>query len=157
MDFITRLSLSNSATVNLVVVDRLKKYAHFGTLPTSYNATQVAKLFMEIMVKHHGYPHTVMSDQDAIFCHQALEHLFHLSGTTLNYSTAYHLQTFVILTMCCAMVNLFIKCWYNRQVGHQLKRLGSIWKNFKGLILRATLRTSCFLKEKGMIWVETLN
>ncbi|KAI3756929.1 hypothetical protein L6452_04461 [Arctium lappa] len=38
MDFITGLPMSKGVTVIFVVVDRLTKYAHFGALPTSYNA-----------------------------------------------------------------------------------------------------------------------
>lgn len=66
MDFITGLPMSKGVTVIFVVVDRLTKYAHFGALPTSYNAHRVAELFMDIVVKHHGFPKTVVSDRDAI-------------------------------------------------------------------------------------------
>ena len=34
-----------------VSVDRLTKYAHFGSLPTSFNAHKVAEVFLETMVK----------------------------------------------------------------------------------------------------------
>ncbi|KAJ9553883.1 hypothetical protein OSB04_017928 [Centaurea solstitialis] len=64
MDFITGLPLSKGVTVIFVVVDRLTKYAHFGALPTSYNAHRVAELFIDIVVKHHGFPKTVVSDRD---------------------------------------------------------------------------------------------
>lgn len=86
-------TISKGITVIFVVVDRLTKYAQFGTLPTSYNATQVDELFMEIVVKHHRFRCTVVSDQDAIFVCKFSKHYFCLSGTNLNYSTAYHLQT----------------------------------------------------------------
>ncbi|GJV02425.1 ty3-gypsy retrotransposon protein [Tanacetum coccineum] len=67
MDFITGLPASKDLTVILVVVDRFSKYAHFGTLPTTFNAPKVAELFMEIVVKHHGFPKTIVSDRDPIF------------------------------------------------------------------------------------------
>ncbi|GJY11691.1 ty3-gypsy retrotransposon protein [Tanacetum coccineum] len=67
MDFITRLLVFKGLTVIFVVVDRFSKYAHFGTLPTSFNAPNVAELFVEMVVKHHGFPHTVMSYRDPIF------------------------------------------------------------------------------------------
>lgn len=56
MDFITGLPMSKGFTVILVVVDRFTKYAHFGTLPTSFNAHKVAEVFLEIVIKHHGLP-----------------------------------------------------------------------------------------------------
>ncbi|GJZ67422.1 ty3-gypsy retrotransposon protein [Tanacetum coccineum] len=67
MDFITGLPLSKGFIVILVVVDRFSKYAHFGALPTNFNGHKVAELFMEIVVKHHGIPKTIVSDRDPIF------------------------------------------------------------------------------------------
>nr|GEW89108.1 transposon Ty3-I Gag-Pol polyprotein [Tanacetum cinerariifolium] len=67
MDFITGMPMSKGLMVIFVVVDRLTKYAYFGALPTSYNAHRVAELFMDIIVKHHGFPKVVVSDRDAIF------------------------------------------------------------------------------------------
>lgn len=93
MDFITGLPMSKGFTVIFVVVDRLTKYAHFGVLPTRYNAHRVAELFMDIVVKHHGCPKTVVSDRDVVFVSQLWSSLFKLSGTQLKYSTAYHPQT----------------------------------------------------------------
>ncbi|GKC20150.1 ty3-gypsy retrotransposon protein [Tanacetum coccineum] len=80
MDFITGLQASRGITVILVVVDRLTKYAHFGTLPTSFNAHKVAEVFLEIVVKHHGIPRTIVSDHDPIFVSTFWKQLFHFSG-----------------------------------------------------------------------------
>ncbi|PWA58030.1 hypothetical protein CTI12_AA406450 [Artemisia annua] len=93
MDFITGLPAYRGITVILVVVDRLTKYAHFGSLPTSFNAHKVAEVFLEIVVKHHGIPKTIVSDRDPIFVSTFWKQLFHFSGTQLNHSTAYHPQT----------------------------------------------------------------
>ena len=90
MDFITVQPMSKGVTVIFVVGDRLTKYAHFGALPTSYNAHRVAELFFDIVVKHHGFPKIVVSDRDAILVSQFWSSLFKLSGTQLKYSTAYH-------------------------------------------------------------------
>ncbi|GJX16811.1 ty3-gypsy retrotransposon protein [Tanacetum coccineum] len=67
MDFITGMPLSMGFPVVLVVVDRFTKYAHFATLPTSFNAHKVAKVFVETVVKHNGIPKTIVSDRDPIF------------------------------------------------------------------------------------------
>ena len=93
MDFITGLPNFKGLTVIFVVVDRFSKYAHFGTLPNNFNASKVAELFMEMVVKHHGFPKTVVSDHDPIFVSKFWTHLFDASGTQLNHSTAYHPQT----------------------------------------------------------------
>ncbi|GJY31067.1 ty3-gypsy retrotransposon protein [Tanacetum coccineum] len=93
MDFITGLPLSKGFTAILVVVDRFSKYAYFGVLPTNFNGHKVAKLFMEIVVKHHGIPKTIVSDRDLIFVSKFWKELFRLSGTQLNHSIAYHPQS----------------------------------------------------------------
>ncbi|GKC30489.1 ty3-gypsy retrotransposon protein [Tanacetum coccineum] len=93
MDFITGLPPSKGVTVILVVVDHLTKYAHFGVLPTSFNAPKVAELFLEIVIKHHGVPKTIVSDRDPFFVSNFWKQIFELSGTKLNHSTAYHSQT----------------------------------------------------------------
>ncbi|GKA86980.1 ty3-gypsy retrotransposon protein [Tanacetum coccineum] len=93
MDFITGMPLSKGFSVVLVVVDRFSKYAHFATLPTSFNAPKVAEVFVEAVVKHHGIPKTIVSDRDPIFVSKFWTQLFKLSGTQLNHSTVYHPQT----------------------------------------------------------------
>lgn len=93
MDFITGLPLSRHYTTILVVVDRLTKSAHFGPLPAHFTATSVARLFLEMVVKHHGFPASIISDRDPLFLSKFWHNLFKLSGTSLHYSIAYHPQT----------------------------------------------------------------
>ena len=93
MDFITDLPSSKGNTVILVVVERLSKAAHFGPLPTSFTVNSVAILFANMVIQHHGFPLSIVSDRDSIFLSKFWKALFHLSGTTLKYSTAYHPQT----------------------------------------------------------------
>lgn len=93
MNFIVGLPPSRGYTAILVVVDRLKKYTHLGALPTHFDATRVATLFMNIVVKSHGIPSSIVSDRDPIFLSQLWTELMKHSGTTLKRSTAYHPQT----------------------------------------------------------------
>ncbi|GJZ60850.1 ty3-gypsy retrotransposon protein [Tanacetum coccineum] len=93
MDFIMGMPVFKGLTIILVVVDRFTKYAHFGTLPTSFNASKVAELFMDMVVKHHGFPKTIVSDRDPIFVSTFWKQLFKASGTQLNLSMVYHPQT----------------------------------------------------------------
>ncbi|VFQ94095.1 unnamed protein product [Cuscuta campestris] len=93
MDFIVGLPPSKGMTSIMVVVDRLTKYGHFGPLPTSFDAAKAASLFVEIVVRHHGFPASIVSDRDPIFISNFWKELFRLSGTTLKRSTAYHPQS----------------------------------------------------------------
>ncbi|WVZ02845.1 hypothetical protein V8G54_023651 [Vigna mungo] len=67
LDFITGLPPSLGHYVILMVVDHFSKDAHFGTLPTHFTAFKVARLFMDMVCKHHGIPRSLVSDRDPIF------------------------------------------------------------------------------------------
>lgn len=53
MDFIVGLPPSHRYTAVMVVVDRLTKYSHFGALKPGFDALQVARLFLDSVVKLH--------------------------------------------------------------------------------------------------------
>nr|GEU39621.1 Ty3/gypsy retrotransposon protein [Tanacetum cinerariifolium] len=57
------------------------------------DASDNAELFLEIVIKHHGIPKTIVSDRDPIFVSKVWTQLFQLSGMQLNQSTTYHPQS----------------------------------------------------------------
>ena len=93
MDFITGLPPSRGYTAIMVVVDRLSKYANFAPLPARFDALRVANLFINVVVRRHGFPKKLVSDRDPVFLNQVWEDILRLSGTKLNFSTAYHPQS----------------------------------------------------------------
>ena len=93
MDFVTGLPQSRGYTAILVAVDRLTKYAHFAPLSSGFNALKVASVFIDTVVKHHGFPKTLVSDRDPVFLNATWEEMWRLSGTKLHFSTAYHPQS----------------------------------------------------------------
>ena len=64
MHFITSLPLSHGSTIILVIVDQLTKYAHFCSLLTHFTTAKIDDLFVDLIIKHHGFPPSIVSDHD---------------------------------------------------------------------------------------------
>ena len=75
------------------IFDRLSKYCHLGALVAHFIATKVAQLFVDIVVKLHGVPRSIVFDRDPIFVSHFWKELFKLSGTKLCFSSSYHPQS----------------------------------------------------------------
>lgn len=90
LDFIVGLPPYQGNTTILVVVDRFSKGIHLGMLPTAHTAHMVATLFIEVVVKFHGVPQSLVSDRDPLFISRFWQELFQASGTHLRMSSAYH-------------------------------------------------------------------
>jgi hypothetical protein len=93
MDFITGLPKSEGKSVIMVIVNRLKKYAHFCELSHPFKASTVSTAFMEIAQKLHGSPKIIVSDRDPIFTGHLWTKLFSCLGTQLAHSSSYHPQS----------------------------------------------------------------
>ncbi|KAJ9519051.1 hypothetical protein QJQ45_003519 [Haematococcus lacustris] len=94
MDFIGPLPpTSHGYDMVVTVVDKLSKMLHL--IPTTATATapDIAKLFFDHVFKHHGLPEAIISDRDPKFTSDFWTSLFHLTGTRLLMSSAYHPQT----------------------------------------------------------------
>jgi hypothetical protein len=90
MDFIEGLPRSEGYNCIIVVVDRFSKYAHFVALKHPFTAQQVAQVILDVVVRLHGMPKSIISDRDKIFTSGFWMELFKLSNTTLLTSTSYH-------------------------------------------------------------------
>jgi len=119
-DFIVGLPSFQNYTVILVVVDRLSKAAHFGMLRSSFNAAQVAQLFVEMVCKLHGMPRSILSDRGPIFMSQFWREFFKLNGTKLRMTTAYHPQG----DGQTEVVNHILQQYLRAFVHHQSSRWG---------------------------------
>lgn len=93
MDFIKGLPHSHGKQAIFVVVDRLSKYACFLALAYPYTDLDIAQLFLDHIVKLHGWPTTITCDRDPIFVSGTWSELVQLHGTSVNKSMTYHPQT----------------------------------------------------------------
>lgn len=93
LDFITGLPTFRGCTAILVVGDRFSKGIHLGMLPPRHTSYIVVILFMDLVRKIHGMPHSLVSDCDPQFLSRFWQELFRLSNTKLRLSSSYHPQS----------------------------------------------------------------
>ena len=67
--------------------------AHFIPCSKTSNVPKIAKLYFDEIVKLYGLPKTIVSDKDVRFMSYFWKILWHLVGTKLKFSTAFHPQT----------------------------------------------------------------
>jgi transposase InsO family protein len=93
MDFISELPKSENKDVNMVVIDKFTKYAHFIALSHPITVIEVARVFLENVYRLHGLPVKIITDRDPIFTSLFWKELFKKLEININLSTAYHPQT----------------------------------------------------------------
>jgi hypothetical protein len=79
-----------------VVIDKLRKGAHFIPLKITGSMQKLAKLYIKEIVKLHGIPAAIVSDQDPWFTSKFWKSLHKAMGTKLN---------LLLPTTCRLMVN----------------------------------------------------
>jgi hypothetical protein len=91
MDFIIGLPRTQAAYHSLwVIVDHLKKVAHFIPLKTTYSSAKLAELYMSRIMCLHGVTKNIISDRGSQFTSKFWERLHESMDTKLNFSLAYH-------------------------------------------------------------------
>jgi len=91
MDLITQLPTSKSGNDAIVVwVDKFSKMVHYVPCRTTITAPELARLFLDTIVRHHGLPSNIISDRDSKFTSDFWKELWKTFDTQLNMSTAYH-------------------------------------------------------------------
>ncbi|KAG2787288.1 hypothetical protein PC129_g23652 [Phytophthora cactorum] len=66
---------------------------HLAVVPAEVTAVQTARLFVDMVFKHHGVPLDIVSDRDPRFTARFWQEVFTLLSTQLSMSTADHPQT----------------------------------------------------------------
>ncbi|KAG2785947.1 hypothetical protein PC118_g24746 [Phytophthora cactorum] len=85
MDFVFGLPPDSKRRTGVVVfVDRFSKMVHLAAVPDEVTAVQTARLFVDMVFKHHGMPLDIVSDRDPRFTlllRLRTESVLTLSGT----------------------------------------------------------------------------
>jgi transposase InsO family protein len=110
MDFIEGPPKVHGRSVILTVVDLFSKYAHFIPLSHPYTATSVARAFFDGVVRLHGYPSSIVSDQDPVFTSRLWRDLFKMSGVQLRFNTAFHPQTDGQSEVLNKVIAMYLRC-----------------------------------------------
>jgi hypothetical protein len=77
----------------VTVVDKLSKMAHFITTTTTVDAPGLAKLMMQNVFKHHGFPKALISDRDTRFTSAYWKAFTDALGIASHMSSAFHPET----------------------------------------------------------------
>jgi hypothetical protein len=94
MDFIVVFPLTVRRHDSIfVVVDTLTKSAHFIPVHTTYQAPDIARVFISENVRLDGMPKRIISDRGSMFTGRFWTSFQVALGTQLNFSTAYHPET----------------------------------------------------------------
>jgi hypothetical protein len=93
MDFIVGLPLMARRHDSIfLVVDTLTKSVHFIPVRTTYQAPDIARVFISEIVRLHGVPKRIISDRGWMFTGRFWTSFQEALGTQLNFSTVYHLE-----------------------------------------------------------------
>jgi hypothetical protein len=94
MDFVVGLPRSPRGKDAIwVVIDRLMKVAHFIPMKQTSLATDLVPLYIKEVVRLHGVPKSIVSDQDSKFVSKFWQSLYKAMGTKIDMSVAFHPQT----------------------------------------------------------------
>lgn len=90
IDFLTGLPVSGGFDAILVVIDRLTKMGHFIRAHKSDTANQTADLLVDHVIKHHGVPTTIVSDQDIVLTSKYWQRFCFRLNIQTEFTTSYN-------------------------------------------------------------------
>ena len=98
MDFVIGLPIStnwkrDSYDFILVIIDWLTKIVHYKPVKITINAPGLAEVIIDVVVRHHGLPDSIVTDRGSLFTSKFWSSLCYFLGIKRRLSTAFHPQT----------------------------------------------------------------
>lgn len=98
MDFVMGLPVSTNLKGEtydsiLVIVNWLTKMVHYEPVKITSDAPGLAEVIIDVVVKHHGLPDSIVSDRGSIFTSKFWSSLCYFLGIKKRLSTTFHPQT----------------------------------------------------------------
>ena len=98
MDFVTGLPIltdwkGDSYDSILVIVNRLMKMVYYKPVKVTINALGLAKVIIDVVVRHHGLSNSIVTDRGSFFTSKFWSLLCYFLDIKRRLSTAFHQQT----------------------------------------------------------------
>ena len=128
IDFVTGLPIStdwkgDSYDSILVIVDRLTKMVHYEPVKVTIDATGLAEVIIDVLVRHHGLPNSIVSDRGSLFTSKFWSSLCYFLGIKWRLSTAFHPQTDGQTKCQNSMMETYLRAFINFKQNNWTKLL----------------------------------
>ena len=95
MDFVTELLIltdwkGKSYDSILVIIDRLIMMVHYKSEKITINASGLAEVIIDVMIRHHGLLDSTITDQGSLFTSKFWSSLYYFLGIKRRFSTAFY-------------------------------------------------------------------
>ena len=118
MDFVTGLPISTDWKEDnydsiFVIVDRLMKMVHYKPVKITIDALGLAKVIIDIIVRHHGLPDSIVTDRGSFFTSKFWSSLCYFLGIKRRLSTAFYPQTDCQTEKQNSMMEAYLRAFVN--------------------------------------------
>ncbi len=118
IDFVTGLPISadlkgDSYDSILVIIDRLTKMVHYIPVKVTINVPGLAKVIINGVIRHHGVPKSIVTDQGLLFISKFWSLLCYFLGIKRKLSTAFYPQTNGQTERQNSMMEAYLKAFIN--------------------------------------------
>ena len=91
-DLIIFLPECNGFDAIMTIVDRLSKRVRYIATRSNIDSTEIARIFFDELVRHHGFPEKIISDRDTKFTSDFWQTLSKIMGIKLSFTIAHRAQ-----------------------------------------------------------------